>query len=109
MATSDEVVEAISEAERTKLRWAHERLTSMGYEPEDEDEQQHPAVWWDENPQAWASALAAQAALLSASWDEHAGALEDIAWTLEHAGLSPRDRELAELRRLSGSDESVSW
>jgi hypothetical protein len=37
MATSDE--------DRRGLRWAHERLTSMGYEPVDGEDQQHPVSW----------------------------------------------------------------
>jgi hypothetical protein len=45
MASSDEVTDPIGNEDRAKLRWAHERLVSMGYEPTDEDDQAHPSSW----------------------------------------------------------------
>jgi hypothetical protein len=59
----------------TILRWVHERLGVMGYEPTDEHDEQHPTAWWEARRKRWAQALEAQAQLLSDAWDEHSNML----------------------------------
>lgn len=62
------------------LRWAHARLTEMGYEPTDDDEQHHPLTWWEDHRKSWAYALEAQAEELVEIWAEHASDLGFTGW-----------------------------
>jgi len=62
------------------LRWAHERLSEIGYPPTDDDEEQHPLPWWEARPKAWAGALEAQAELVAECWDANANTLGVISW-----------------------------
>lgn len=75
-------VDTASSEDLGKLRWAHERLTEMGYEPDDDEGHDHPIDWWEAHPAEWAAALESQANFIAETWNDNGAALAEIAQTL---------------------------